>query len=64
MKQNLEKGDKYTHMFIRAIQSGVCTKIDAAGMLGISRPTLDSRIKDDKWRKLEKTCIKDLVLIK
>ena len=33
------------------------TKVEISDKLGISRPTLDSRIKIGNWKKLEKSAI-------
>ena len=61
MKTHLEKGDKYTELFSRAINLNVHTKTEAADMLGISRPTLDTRLKTNMWKKSEKVCIKSII---
>lgn len=61
-KNFLEKGNAYTRMFIDKINSGSITKVDASDMLGITRPTLDTRIKTDMWKKTELTCIKVIEL--
>lgn len=63
MKKNLLEGNRYTRELINDINFGVKTKVDVADMLGISRPTLDERIKSDRWKKSELACIKILYLI-
>lgn len=35
------------------ITTGKFTKIELSGLLGISRPTLDLRLKKDNWRYKE-----------
>lgn len=42
------------------INSNRFTKIDLADKIGITRATLDSRLKSSKWRKGELSIIKDL----
>jgi len=42
------------------LNSGIFTKIDLADKLGIGRPTLDKRIKDNSWKKGEIEIIKSL----
>ena len=43
--------------FLMDINTGDLAKIDAAEFLGISRPTLDKRIKLNNWTKSERALI-------
>ncbi len=42
------------------LDAGIITKIDLAFELGISRVTLDTRLKEDNWKKGELVLLKSI----
>ncbi len=51
--------DKLITSLAKGILSGDMSKLELSVILGISRTTLDLRLKDHKWKPLEKKEIKN-----
>ena len=45
---------------LNLLSSNKITKVELSSKLGISRPTLDKRIKDGNWKRLEKVYVNTL----
>ena len=56
----MEFKEKHTTVVKALLDCNIFTKTDLAEKLGISRPTLDTRIKQHNWKKGELAIIETL----